>query len=130
MLQLSPLIFHLPYRSSMVANATPSASFLRFSINGVQRPVWVSASSRDIFAVLSDGCGSGSARLHICDAAEIGFATSFISCFCWAAGDGETRNADGASALGGPSCFCRPSLSDSTSSRTISGLSLADATRG
>ena len=114
------------YRSSIVAKATSSASLLMLSMNGVQRPVWVSASSRDIFAPLSDCSACGLVSLHFWDCSELDCCEA--SC-CWCDVSGVS-DGDGAAAWDWCSCFLVPSLSDSTSSSTMSGLSLTETTMG
>ena len=121
---LHPLI--CSYRSSIVAKATSSASLLMLSMNGVQRPVWVSASSWDIFVPLSDCSACGLASLHFWDCSELDCCEA--SC-CWC-DVGGVSDGGGAAAWDWCSCFPVPSLSDSTSSSTMSGLSLTETTMG
>lgn len=121
---LLPLL-HLYYRSSMVASAPSSASFLMLWMKGVQRPVWVSASSRDDFVASSGGAGLEPAAPHRCSDPDS--CCSPTACCVFAVCDGGVSEA---AALGGASCLCWHSLSDSTSSRTMSGLSLDKGAAG
>lgn len=102
------------YRSSIVARATSSASLLMLSMKGVQRPVWVSASSCDILVTLSDVCDFDAAWL---------FSWQFAVCLGGGACDADV-------AFDWSSCFCCHSLSESTSSSTMSGFSLSETVGG